>query len=377
MKKTENPPAQIGIMTYYRNGSYGAALQAYALQTYLKQIGYVSKLIRYAHQWPPPLTVSAFLRTRSPSSLYNKLLSLLHRRFTDRFADEFIDETDCYNTKASLTMGVSGFKVLICGSDQIWNPWVYEQSNFFDDNYFLSFAPDSCAKISYAASFGRAELSENYKQEIKPLLAQFNSISVREASGVRLLAGMGIDAEQVLDPSFLLGKEAFLNIAEVREKHCRGILVFILGSERSVCLHVAERLSKISGEQCNVISPALTDLWKTWVTPCFPTVNQWLGMFSEASFVFTDSFHGTVFSIVFNKPFVLLLRDGGRKGRNSRLISLLTDLGLENRMIDKYDAEVIDRLHNEKIEWEPVMNKLDGFTLKSRSYLKKSLERLV
>jgi hypothetical protein len=376
IKTTANLSPKIGIITYYRNGSYGAALQAFALQSYLKQAGYESKLIRYTRQWPPPLTIFEFFCSRSLSSVYNKFISLLHRRFTDKFADNFIIETTCFHSKEALQHGLPEMNVFVCGSDQIWNPWVYEQSGYFDDCYFLSFVPNACAKISYAASFGRSELPAEYADSIKPLLNRFDYISVRESSGVHLLADMDIDAEQVLDPSFLPEKKSFQALAKIKGKYGKEILVFILGSDRSIYLPVCKRLADVSGLRCDIISPCIRDIFKNWVNPCFPTVTQWLGMFIKTPFVFTDSFHGTVFSIIFNKPFILLLRAGGRKGKNSRLTSLLKFLDLEDRIIDRYDYDKIDELYKKEINWDFVNNKVNSEKEKSRSFLKKALERV-
>ncbi len=375
MRSTEKLSMRIGVLTYYRNGSYGAALQAYALQTYLKKAGYESELIRYIHQWPPPLTLWQFVRSRSLQSIYGKCMSLYQRWITGRFASQYLIETDCiFTSKRQLEKAPPDFDAYICGSDQIWNPWSFEADGFFDETYFLDFVKSSYAlKISYAASFGRAELPLGYSEKIEPLIKDFSSIGVREESALGIIESFGKHAEKVLDPTLLLDRLDYLALHAGGVQSESGLVSFILGSDKSFYLPACEKLAALMHKPIDFICPQLY-LPKN-VKSRYPSVAQWVELIRNADFVLTDSFHGTVFSIIHERPFLVLMRSGGVSGRNDRLLSLLSSLGLQNRVVFELDFDAIESIYKKDVDWTAVRSRLESERKKSMFFLEQALNK--
>lgn len=365
---------KIGTLTYYNNGSYGAALQAFALQEVLTRRGHEVQIIRYARQWPPPLPLTAYLRSRSPQSLYAKLCGLKQRRATNRFRLRHLKETPrAYYTADALRQAPPACAAYVCGSDQVWNPWTYEANGRFDTAYFLDFGQKNTIKVAYAPSFGRADLPGGYANAVRPLLQRLDAISVRERSAITLVKKVaGRDAQLVLDPTLLLAGNDYepLTPAPRSSERTSRLVVFLLGSERSLYLPVYTELRQRLGDGHFCFPPL--DLLRH-CRPCYPSVNEWLGIIRCAAFVLTDSYHGTAFAILHERPFIVLQRPGGTSGRTDRLYSLLAELGLQHRIVSRFDADTLGWLCAERIDWTDVRSRIHERREKSLRFLDAAL----
>lgn len=367
---------RIGLITYYKNGSFGAALQAYALQRYLTRCGHDVPLIQYCSQWPPPTRLRDYLRCRSPSSLYMRLMERYEQRVVAQFAGAFLKETEmAYRSLAELRANPPSCDLYLCGSDQIWNPWVFETSGSFDSAYFLDFGPVDTPRCSYASSFGRAVLPAGFAERIQPLLMRLKHVSVRELSAVRIVRQLiGREVSQVLDPTLLLGPSDYSVLAGQMKcsKTSGGLVTFIIGSDPSLYVPVLQAIRTQLGSNTACLFPVARLLGKGRAR--YPSVAGWLAHIQQSEFVLTDSYHAVVFAILYKRPFAVLLRSGGTAGRNDRLLSLLSLLGLESRMISDCNSQVVDNVIQTAIDWDHICRQLDRLREQSVAFLSKALE---
>ena len=268
----------------------------------------------------------------------------------------------------------SRFDCFVTGSDQVWAC----DLNFYDDSYFLSFVDEEHKKISYAASFGRTidMMKPEEKAFIAPQLMRFDKLSVREDSGtdvVNALSGRE-DAVAVLDPTFLLNQEEWEKVAshDHRGKGKKYILCYLMQSRNNdaEALRFAKKMSKQTGLPIIKICRGLTSiLWGE--TLYVPTVEEWLGLFMDAEYVVTNSFHGMAFSVNFQKNFTSFVEGEPASGRNSRIYDRCKDLGL------------LDRIHvvgtgsepsSEIIDYTKPVQELERYRAASINYLRGALE---
>jgi hypothetical protein len=262
----------------------------------------------------------------------------------------------------------------VVGSDQVWRP----RYSPCITNYFFDFLSpqDKVKRIAYAASFGvdEWEFSEEETSKCKDLLKLFDSISVREASGTHLCSKYlnRDDALHVLDPTMLLEKEDYISIVE-REKEPKSsgaLFCYILdesSEKKQIIESIVSQINTIPFTQmpkCKITYENLRDRLEDCV---YPSVTAWLRAFIDAEMVITDSFHGCVFSIIFNKPFWVI---GNKERGFARFDSLLSIFGLQNRLIssgalpvDTYATINWSRVNAIKKEWQQ----------KSMNFLKNNL----
>ena len=245
---------------------------------------------------------------------------------------------------------------IIVGSDQVWN---YGCSGS-DETFLL---PDiETKKYSYAASFGAAELPEKQVPFFKEQLSKFRYISVREKTGQEICKKqLGLSAEVVLDPTLLLTKEEWAERFHIQSKSKKYILVYSLGI--SVPLkNVARKMSKILGLPIYNISVIVKDFFGDKVIKNAGP-KEWVELFHNAAFVVTDSFHGTAFSVNFNKPFYAFANNE----RASRIVDLLDTLGLQNRLNPTLEEVNPDT----EIDYVSVNKKLEVERKKSIAFIEK------
>ena len=350
----------IAIVTYYNNGSYGAVMQAWALQQAISRIGYKSSVVRYTMQYPLPPPLWRIFLSRSITSFKNRLRDCVSRKFICSFAEKRLSLTsNTYKSIEELRQDPPEAEVYVCGRDQIWNTWRYDQGQSVDYGYFLDFGDLSKKRIAYAASFGRAEVPRGFQIAVKSCMERFDALGVREVASVGIVREIcAKEAKVVLDPTLLLEDKdyctLFDGICEGRGAAAR----FILGSERKSVASVTNKLKMLTRSDFRDIGG---------------TVEGWLGSIAAAEFVFTDSFHAVAFSIIFHRPFLVLLRSGGAEGRNVRLINLLSLLGLSDRAISVCDEESVASVCQKSIDWGDVESRLSELRIKSIEFLQKAL----
>lgn len=384
---------KIGILTQPLHVNYGGLLQAFALQKFLRGMGHDALTVDYARaprRWTFPYRfarrcVAKFLLGRK-LELFPKPLSQGAGRHTRRFVEENIRTTRRISAPArERDFAEYGFDAFVVGSDQTWRPAYSPHMPTF----FLDFLGDDerTRRVAYAASFGKDEWEFSPKMTARcaPLAKRFHAVSVREDSGIALCREyLGVRAEHVLDPTLLLSESDYRGIVdrdEVRgflEKRvpARRLFAYVLDASAAKSAFVA-RVAGTLGLEAEEIMPRSEDLRAG--TAAFPPVSAWLRGFRDAEFVATDSFHGCVFSIVFNKPFVAL---GNASRGLSRFHSLLKTFGLEDRLVlsDGADAgapavsrERLFALLASRIDWARVNAVRSREILRSRDFLARAL----
>lgn len=364
------------IRTLPLGHNYGNILQAYALQEAVRAVGgYPVVDVSQSEDGRPsvPSRESRMVKSTLMRFGYSKpewLAAAMDRRL-HRFVSQRIETARLY-TAPGRTDGqlVRAANVFLAGSDQVWRaPYGDVRSFLFD---FLP-GEDSRPRYSYAASYGRDDIEEygpDLLRDSRVLAGRFSGVSVREMSGVRVAhEGWGVDAVHHLDPTMLLERSRYTALAGGAADALRaGCLVdYVLDasdmSQRLIAdIGEARRLDRISLPSDVPDGDVVKANPEQYVRP---SVEAWLGAIGNAGLVVTDSFHGTVFSIIHNVPFVTIVNND--RGA-SRFEDLLDVFGLRSRMVgaDFGDGVSVAR---EEIDWRPVNERLDSERSRAFSYL--------
>ena len=362
----------IGIITFHSAHNYGAMLQTFALQTYLKkELGINVEVIDFRTE----AGIQAYEIFKRPNTLrqyFRELLKLLHYKELkngydsfELFLNNYIETTERYSTYQSLIENPPEFDVYISGSDQVFSPKGKELNAFY-----LNFGPSNIKRVAYAPSFGYKTIPDDKKELITNLLNRFDYLSAREVSGCKIIKELTAkDAPNVLDPVFLLNPEQYHNIARpVKMKYKDFILCYALvGMKKQISL--ANKLKEITGLPIILLKPSaslpIKGIDKTIIS-AGPLEFLWL--FENAAFVVTDSFHGTAFSLVFKKDFFSTI---AFPEKSERIYSILNEIGLNDRIIDN-PIEITE--NNLEINYPIPSKKLEEKINTSKEYLKKSLQ---
>lgn len=370
---------RICILTQPLQTNYGGLLQTYALQTVLKKMGHdvwtedrrydkLSLLQRLKYKIK--VVLGPIRHIYYPTSDDLNIIS----QNTKYFIRKYISTTEPIFTNDKSKLNKYSFDAYIVGSDQVWRPCF--SPNIKD--YFLDFTKNNSVKrIAYAASFGTDEWEFYPEQttECAELVNKFDAVSVREDSAVVMCKKFfGITAEHLLDPTMLLDKSDYQNITYVENEdlHKERLLTYILdiSSEKE---HIIEYVAESLGVfPFSVMPPKrFFDVGRKDIKHCvYPRVTEWLRGFQDANFVVTDSFHGTAFSIIYNKPFISI----ANKDRGiSRFTSLLKTFNLNDRLIFSYNRNDIDRLINTPIDYGMVNKVIKSEQEKAIEFLNNAL----
>lgn len=361
---------KIGILTLPFNNNYGGILQSYALQTFLKKRGHDVTVIdrRWEKQRNGVVDgLKNIVKVISGISLYRLILNKLK----SKEMTSFIYNRMSFTTKICSYIDFEklrkySFDSLIVGSDQVWR-FDYTKERRF--NYFLDFAKSwKIKKIAYAASFGTDELNidNKSKKNISDLLSCFDLVSVREQSGVQICnEQFHVEAELMIDPTFLVSKEEYIKLAKNATKNEYGLLIYMLDFNKEKT-DIIDFVSKEMDMKSFYIGLG-PFLKKTMRKSVYPSIYNWLKGFENASFVVTDSFHGCVFSLIFNKPFLVV---NNKERGMARFITLLSTFGLESQLISNI-TEINQTNLYKKIDFSSVNDKIHAFNNKSDSFFKK------
>lgn len=386
---------KLGILTQppKMGQNYGCILQAYALQTKLNELGHESEIIdlRAKNKTRSLLykCISVFVRIFKRYILNNKkypkpfdqwdfteeIRNYIYKNTLD-FVDKHLITTEQIEPRGKGNVGrfiSSKFDGFIVGSDQVWRPgYVYNLPI-----YFLDFVKEENVKrIAYAASFGVAE--NEYNDEMinlcKPLAQKFDAISVREDSGVKLCKELfDVEAVHVIDPTMFFDSEHYIKLSKERNDYFNDgdCFTYILDKSSEKQSIVDRICIKYKLKPFNVMAKAkFKDVGPKHIDDCImQPVEQWLDGFNKAKFVVTDSFHGTVFSILFKKPFITI---GNADRGMARFDSLLRMFHLENRLIHS-EKELTEELLNSEINFEAVHEILARERKKAEMFLIEAL----
>lgn len=329
---------KIGTITFWNSeDNYGQILQCYALIQFLKWQGHDPFLIKFNNDAKQSTLMRRILNVfkiffKSPSLFYQKIrfksqsnkakkkYVYVNRQFSE-FRDKYIPSTEKVYLERELFIDPPEADVYICGSDQIWpsgNPVMY-----------LQFAPQSKKRIAYAASFGGNK--PNNLNDVSTFLKTFDYVSLRERSGVELCKELGCNsAELVPDPTLLLYANVYSNLcSNIKVDSEKYILLYLLGNEISVSVDSIFNFAQNNGLKIvYVASQGRVDNFPK----IYPTIEEWLSLIKNAAYVITNSYHGTIFSLLFNTPFMTIPLKGLRSKMNVRINDLLEKYGLEERI---------------------------------------------
>lgn len=323
---------KIGLVTWHYYCNFGSALQAYALQTYLLNQGFDAEFINYRNEKYGRISWNKEFVKSTVSNIFMYSNGTIHNRLYYpflSFRSNYLRETRSIYDRKMLPRNAKRYEAVICGSDQIWAP------NVFNEVYFLDFVPENVRKISYAASIGLNYIPEDCIVKYRELLKRFDFVSVREKAGEELLKEKcDIHAVTVLDPTLLLDidtwKKIEISAKEILEPY---IFCYFLNSSNSYQETIVEYAKK-SGLKIIGISAKKDDMrWMNSagnVGPC-----EFLNLIHRADVVFTDSYHGTIFSMLYHKEFYLFERfsEADPVNQNSRIYQLDRWFDIKGRIL--------------------------------------------
>ncbi len=359
---------KVGILTLPFNGNYGGILQTYGLQKYLQKHGY--EVIHIYRDFPEKNRVSMILKDGIKFLLGRTFRKRIKRHYTFGFFRKYVTpRTKRIRTLSDFkSLDKHGITTIIVGSDQVWRrACIYGDLKM---NYFLDFAGVDINRMTYAASFGVDfwEFDKEETKTIKGLIHKFSAVSVREESGLELCKEyLGVHATHVIDPVMLLSAEDYISlIEEEKERPGNGdCLVYLLDLTEEKQAIVSDIANKFDYNTYSVND----DIVK-WGMHTKPSVTSWLRGFYDSKFVITDSFHGCLFSIIFNKPFLVI---GNKKRGLARFVSVLSDFDLERRMILGKNEDYIERV-KEPIDWDNTNRKLEKRRQEAHRFLISSIK---
>ena len=323
------------------NLNYGSALQCYALQLYLKKRGHSPSHVR-DYRANPVYILKRFENIKYTKAFFQKAKAQIELQ---RFIKKYIALSERgYISYSGLKKRCPVADCHIAGSDQIW----HNANNF----RYLTYVPEEKLKLSYAASFGRVDISDEMKKTISPYLARLDGIAVREKSAVDIIESMGYEAKHVLDPTLLLDMCEYPDAPVSKSNYC--YCYFLNLPDRN---HVSFDQIVEFGKQMNkevVVTAPLNYPLFLEENLIFPTTEQWLGFYKNADCIFTNTYHGLLFCIIFRKQFLFFKQKGSTEEENERFASLLTMLKLMDRVVSNVDADTIKEMMNQHIDYEKV-----------------------
>ena len=350
---------RFGILTYHNANNYGAVLQAYALQRFLKDrfgeecvevIDYqcegVKRQRRFGYYMKGQNPLSGIIHFMGARKRINNI---------EHFCRNNISLSDKVESKSDLRNVSDNYDYLVSGSDQVWNrKWTGGE-----DTYLQDFYDDSKKKASYAASFGIPELLDEWKEDYQKLMADFSFRSVREEAGRNIIKNnFGLDSDVHVDPSVLLTGNQWDRVALRRTSINRPfVLAYMVPHQESV-LRKAEEIAKTNDLKMVVVCRSLKK--GSGVYKGTTSVEEVIALFREAEYVVTNSFHGTAFSVIYQKKFFVELNN--KIGFNERSAQLLRRCGILD--IDHPDS-IVDCT---KAQWDSVQKILNCERKRTEEY---------
>ncbi len=342
---------KIATITFHWATNYGAVLQAYALQQYLKKQGFDTEIINYV-----PFRVWA-IQTFMAIKSRNRDVFVKERKMRKFRRAELEMTKKTYLNNRSLFALSNKYDAVICGSDQIWNQGFTMRGEAKPTlSYFLNFAGENTKRFSYAASFGLETLPDDMAKLIKPELDSFSAVSVREQSGKKILDGIGIDSTVVADPTLLLDAADYNALIDGKTtQNAPKVFSYILHSGQKNAEQISRYVCSALGEQEKP-------------DRCLCGIYDWLGFEKNSDFIVTNSFHGTVFALVFHTPFITVPVENSKM--NGRIETLLKAVGLEDRIVSDMVPAEVDKLLSSEINWDEVSKRIQDMRKASYEFLK-------
>lgn len=353
---------KIGIITFHRAVNYGAVLQAFATQEFLKANGFNAEIIDYRDK----ILENPYKFLKLPrggiktkiKKILNDIIYFKKNRTKGKNFQKFIESnlnlSKMYANITELKEDYPKYDIYITGSDQVWNTNIVGN---LSDAYTLNFGNNDIKRISYAASIGLSQIDNKYENDYKEKLKRIDSLSVREENAKLILDKLlnREDIQVVLDPTLLLDRKFWINKLDKFDKENEKYIFVYAVADNDEYRKIANYLSKETGLKIihfekrnnfeNILKNASTE-----------GPFEFLNYIKNAEYVVTNSFHATVFSIIFNKKFFCV----PYKTTSSRITNLLEKLGINDRIVytleefknKKYDEEIDYNMVNIKLEQE-------------------------
>lgn len=384
----------IGVCIKYFHENYGGMLQAFATVKMLESRGIDYELIRYKKKLTIAEKVRSIPRLLNGILLNDKYEAFLKRQGMKKHPE--FAKNDAVRMKAfeqfknkaftklspefcgyrDLCEGARRYDAVVTGSDQLWSP-AGLPTNFYN----LMFVPNQIRKISYASSFGVGQIPWYQKKRTADFLKRLDYISMRENRGSEIVKELtGLDVPVILDPVFNFDKEQWEKLIPIKkEMNEPYIFAYFLGSTAEYRTAVNKAAKELG---CKVVALRHLDQYVP-EDEGFGDValydvgpDRFLNLLRGAAYICTDSFHGSCFSIIHRKNFVTFNRysEQSRHSKNSRIDSLCSNLGLEDR---RYDSSLpLATQLNKEINYESVVGKFEALEEETNSYLNKAFENL-
>jgi hypothetical protein len=379
-----NENKNVWIITRRAGYNFGSSLQAYAMQAIIKKLKFNCEIIDYDEyrlRWKirPFIHDLIFLGMRIFSPITKRIFSSpfikFKKRDIQRSKFDLFDKNNynltakSYSNSASIKKDMHNIYAVVCGSDQIWSPLL------FDETMFLDFVQTkNIKKISYAPSFGVSKLNDN-KKTYQTLLSSFDSLSIREDKGAEIIKDLtGKDVDVVLDPTLLLSRDDWDSLIDdkpiINEPY---VLCYLLGHE-NIPKEFIDELSIKESVKIVCVSMYYNRVVISEDAIVLDDIgpSEFLNLIKNSSFVCTDSFHGSIFSIIYQKQFFCFERfeKDDSKNQNSRIYSLLINHALGDRLLGRNQKHETTM---SLINYDLVNEKLKHSSMKSLQFLENSL----
>lgn len=361
---------KIRTITCHDCYNFGASLQAFALQKYLESQGHNVGIIDYKPDYlsrhfklsiiaNPIYDRPVFRQMYLLAKLPGRILALRQKKMFDDFTSKYLKLTKRYNSYEDLKADAPDADIYIAGSDQIWNTLF---NNGRDPAFYLDFGKASTKRISYAASFATKEIVPEYRQFVSQELKNLDAVSIREKISLPLLRELGrVDGVAVCDPVFLLSEIEWNQISQ-RGKSInltkKYILVYLTDRSDTI-MDIARRLSKDTGWEIVLVGCPSKRYRHRYIPNIGPL--EFVFLISKASFVISNSFHATAFSLIFKKNFCVVNRT---EGINERMKSILDEFGLSHRIVSGYNSALL-----QGVDYNAILHRLDSMIIKSKEWL--------
>lgn len=328
---------KVGIMTFPNSVSYGATLQMIALQNTVQRMGHEVEVINYHNAYMKAEKHTHKGSQRSLKARVQRRISLwMHRRLYAEFRDFEARYARLYphrpfTDKQKLVALGQRYDAAICGSDQVWYPHITDG----DLSYFLDFCGENTRRIAYAPSFGAEEFSEEYYRQIAPELMQFSALSAREEPGKKLVERLtGRETTVVADPTFLMERADWEKMEKSHPAATGDYVLYFVVKRSDSLMRQCEAFAKQHGLKMVIVggNPVNARRNKDPLVEYAIDIGpqQWLHLVHHAKYVFTNSFHGTAFSVIYQRN--LFVQYPSHNG--SRLRQVMERLGLSHRVVE-------------------------------------------
>ena len=331
---------KIGILTFHWATNYGAILQAYALQEYMKELGHEVEIINYK----PRHFDFGWKYLRRPWLLKGLKKDLVARKKELKLVpfreDRLITTKRRFFSVQELSLAKMTYDVVFSGSDQVLNPsFTISGENHPTSAYYLTFATRS-KRIGYAVSFGCTVYPSNPLKYAEKWINTFDTVGAREDSGIKILDQMNYRGEKqvVPDPTILFGEKLFDGIKITKPK-----------KENYLCVYILRDAAEISSDNVVYVDELNNPV----------SMEEWLGLIIYSRGLITNSYHGMIIAVLNHVPFVALKSQADDAGMNDRFVTLLSRLDLEDRLVDSLDD--YQQILSQTISWEFVDAKLAEF----------------